>query len=116
MSTTTEHTKEPWWPCHPMGGTEIFRDAETNEPMAKFSSGVDCERAILCVNACAGIPSEDLAEITQRREECARLRAALERARNEWAVEEVRGRLFGFSAMEQNARTQIETIERELEK
>ncbi len=48
-------TPEPWFPRHPLGGVELYADAETNEPLATFRNEEDCERARKCVNACAGI-------------------------------------------------------------
>jgi len=41
---------EPWFHRHPMGGLEIYQDAETNEPLATFGSEADCDKAIAAHN------------------------------------------------------------------
>lgn len=38
-------TKE-WWPRHPMGGREIYADANSNAPIATFTHPEDCELAL----------------------------------------------------------------------
>lgn len=61
--TATPWTPEPWWPQHPMGGHKLFPDSETHEHLAEFQKEGDCDRAYICVNACAGIanPAEAIA-------------------------------------------------------
>jgi hypothetical protein len=48
-----EHTKEPWW------NTGVVIKADGNIP-AQATSWEDARRIVACVNACAGIPTEDL--------------------------------------------------------
>ncbi len=46
-------TPTPWFHRHPMGGREIYADADTNKPLAVFTNESDCDLAIAAVNELA---------------------------------------------------------------
>lgn len=51
----SEIINDRWWPRHPLGGMEVYRDSQTKEPMAQFNSGAECARSIDCHNALIGV-------------------------------------------------------------
>lgn len=61
-----------WWPRHPAGGSEIYRDSQGKKYFAKFDNGQECERAIICHNAFAGIadPGAALEEARKALRDC----------------------------------------------
>lgn len=46
---------DTWFPRHPMGGNEIYRNGDTKKNLAEFSNEAECNRAIECHNALAGV-------------------------------------------------------------
>lgn len=72
-----EHTKEPWW------NHGVIIKANDNIP-AQATSEEDARRIVACVNACAGIPTEQLesGEVRSVRDELADI-ATLEKQRDE---------------------------------
>lgn len=99
----SKHTKEPWEvkyvqgrpfiAAKPYEGHPYFGCTTTIEVMSDEeypTKEADAHRIVACVNACAGIPTEQLASVVEQNK---RLRAALEliSKKHEWQIN------FGFS-------------------
>lgn len=58
-----KHTKEPWHVVGVDNSYEIFSESEDYDVAWSIDSEANAERIVACVNACAGVPSEDLLKV-----------------------------------------------------
>lgn len=58
-----KHTKEPWYVVGVDNSYEIFSESEDYDVAWSIDSEANAERIVACVNACAGVPSEDLLKV-----------------------------------------------------